>query len=77
MGPKIDINKFKHLPITEDIFVNEYEAKGIVSRDESEVKYHAWYYAEVSKNAHKSVGITQLLLAEKIGKKRKYVGTVS
>lgn len=27
MRPKIDINKLKHLPTTEDMFVDEYGAK--------------------------------------------------
>ena len=47
MRPKIDINKFKHLPTTEDMFVDEYGAKGTASRDEFDAKSRAWYYAEV------------------------------
>lgn len=73
MRPKIDINKLKHLPTTEDMFVDEYGAKGTVSRDEFDAKSRAWYYAEVLKNARKSAGITQQQLADKIGKKREYV----
>ena len=49
MRPKIDINKLKHLPTTEDMFVEEYGAKGSVSRDEFDAKSRAWYYAEVLK----------------------------
>ena len=70
---KIDINKLKHLPTTEDMFVDEYGAKGTASRDEFDAKSRAWYYAEVLKNARKSAGITQQQLADKIGKKREYV----
>ena len=73
MRPKIDINKLKHLPTIEEMFVNEYGVKGTVSRDEFDAKSRAWYYAEVLKNARKSAGITQQQLAEKIGKKREYV----
>lgn len=73
MRPKIDINKLKQLPTTEDMFVKEYGAKGSVSRDEFDAKSRAWYYAEVLKNARKSAGITQQQLADKIGKKREYV----
>ena len=62
----VDINKLKHLPTTEDMFVDEYGAKGTVSRDEFDAKSRAWYYAEVLKNARKSVGITQQQLADKI-----------
>ena len=70
MRPKIDINKLKHLPTTEDMFVDEYGAKGTASRDEFDAKSRAWYYAEV---LNKSAGITQQQLADKIGKKREYV----
>ena len=73
MRPKIDINKLKHLPTTEDMFVDEYGAKGTASRDEFDAKSRAWYYAEVLKNARKSAWITQQQLADKIGKKREYV----
>ena len=45
MRPKIDINKLKHLPTTEDMFVDEYGAKGTTSRDEFDAKSRAWYYA--------------------------------
>ena len=73
MRPKIDINKLKHLPTVEDMFVEEYGAKGTASREEFDAKARAWYYAEVLKNARKSAGITQQQLAEKIGKKREYI----
>ena len=73
MRPKIDINKLKHLPTIEDMFVDEYGAKGTASRDEFDAKYRAWYNAEVLKNARKAAGITQQQLADKIGKKREYV----
>lgn len=49
MRPNIDINKLKHLPTAEDMFVNEYGAKGTASRDEFDAKSRAWYYAEVLK----------------------------
>mgnify|MGYP004537987095 CR=1 FL=1 len=73
MRPKIDMDKIKHLPTAEDMFANEYGAKGTVARDEFDAKSRAWYYAEVLKNARKSAGITQQQLADKIGKKREYV----
>ena len=73
MRPKIDINKLKHLPTAEDMFTEEFGAKGTVSREEFDAKSRAWYYAEVLKNARKSAGITQQQLADKIGKKREYV----
>ena len=73
MRPKIDVNKLKHRPTTEDMFVDEYGAKGTASRDEFDAKSRAWYYAEVLKNARKAAGITQQQLADKIGKKREYV----
>ena len=38
MRPKIDIYKLKHLPTTEDMFVDEYGAKGTASRDEFDAK---------------------------------------
>ena len=66
MRPKIDINKLKHLPTTEDMFVDEYGAKGTASRDEFDAKSRAWYYAEVLKKARKAAGITQQQLADKI-----------
>ena len=59
MRPKIDMDKIKHLPTAEDMFANEYGAKGTVARDEFDAKSRAWYYAEVLKNARKSAGITQ------------------
>ena len=73
MRPRIDINKLKHLPTTEDMFIEEYGAKGTATRDEFDAKSRAWYYAEVLKNARKSAGITQQQLADKIGKKREYI----
>ena len=73
MRSKIDINKLKHLPTAEDMFEEEYGAKGTASREEFDAKGRAWYYAEVLKNARKSAGITHQQLAEKIGQKREYV----
>ncbi len=73
MRPKIDINKLKHLPTAEDMFTEEYGAKGCATREEFDAKSRAWYYAEVLKNARKSAGITQQQLADKIGKKREYI----
>ena len=73
MVKRIDINKLKHLPTTEDMFIEEYGAKGTATRDEFDAKSRAWYYAEVLKNARKSAGITQQQLADKIGKKREYI----
>ena len=69
MRSKIDINKLKQLPTTEEMFVKEYGAKGTIARDEFDAKSRAWYYAEVLKNARKSAGIIQQQLADKIGKK--------
>lgn len=73
MRPKIDIDKIKHLPTAEDMFISEYGAKGSTRRDEFDAKSRAWYYAEVLRNARKEAGITQKQLADKIGKKREYV----
>lgn len=73
MRPKIDTDKLKHLPTAEEMFKDEYGAKGTTSRDEFDAKSRAWYYAEVLKNARKSAGITQQQLADKIGKKREYI----
>jgi len=73
MRPKINIDKLKHLPTTEDLLVDEYGKKGTPSRDEFDAKSRAWYYAEVLKNARKAAGITQQQLADKIGKKREYI----
>ena len=73
MRTNIDINKLKHLHTAEDMFAEEFGAKGTVSREEFDAKSRAWYYAEVLKNARKSAGITQQQLADKIGKKREYV----
>jgi hypothetical protein len=46
MRPKIDINKIKQLPTTEDMFVDEYGAKGTAMRDEFDAKSRAWYSNE-------------------------------
>ena len=73
MRPKIDINKIKNLPTTEEMLAQEYGEKGTISRDEFDAKSRAWYYAEVLKSARKSAGITQQQLADKIGKKREYI----
>ena len=59
MRPKIDMDKIKHLPTAEDMFANEYGAKGIVARDEFDAKSRAWYYAEVLKNARESAACGQ------------------
>ena len=58
---------------SEELFVDEYGAKGTASRDEFDAKSRTWYYAEVLKNARKSAGITQQQLADKIRKKRESV----
>ncbi|MBE6334005.1 MAG: helix-turn-helix transcriptional regulator [Bacteroidales bacterium] len=73
MRQKIDINKIKGLPTTEEMLAQEYGEKGTISRDEFDAKSRAWYYAEVLKSARKSAGITQQQLADKIGKKREYI----
>ena len=73
MRPNIDIEKLKKLPTVEDMFQEEYGAKGTATREEFDAKSRAWYYAEVLKNARKAAGITQQQLAEKIGKKREYI----
>ncbi len=73
MRLKINLNKIKQLPTTEDMLVQEYGVKGSVTREEFDAKSRAWYYAEVLKNARKSAGITQQQLADKIGKKREYI----
>ena len=73
MRPKIDMNKLKELPTTEDLISKKYGAKGTVSREEFDAKSRAWYYAEILKNARKQAGITQQQLADRIGKKREYV----
>ncbi len=73
MRRNIDIEKLKHLPTTEQMFEEEYGARGTASREEFDAKSRAWYYAEVLKNARKAAGITQQQLAEKIGKKREYI----
>ncbi len=73
MRAKIDIKKLNALPTTEEMFEQEYGARGSVSREEFDAKSRAWYYAEVLKSARKSAGITQQQLADKIGKKREYI----
>lgn len=73
MRPKIDMNKLKELPTTEDLISKKYGTKGTVSREEFDAKSRAWYYAEILKNARKQAGITQQQLADRIGKKREYV----
>ena len=73
MRPKIDTDKLKYLLIVEEMFTDEYGAKGTASRDEFDAKSLAWYYSEVLKNARKSAGMTQKQLADKIGKKREYI----
>lgn len=73
MRRKIDIDKLKQLPTMEDMFVEEYGAKGTAMRDDFDAKSRAWYYAEILKGARKAAGFTQKTLAEKIGKKREYI----
>lgn len=73
MRTKIDIDKLKHLPTTEDMLADKYGVKGSESREEFDAKSRAWYYAEVLRDARKSAGMTQKELADKIGKKREYV----
>ena len=73
MRTKINIDKLKHLPTTEDMLADKYGAKGSESREEFDAKSRAWYYAEQLKKARKSAGITQPQLAERVGKKREYI----
>ena len=54
----------------------KYGSKGTESREEFDAKSRAWYYAEVLRDARKSVGMTQKELADKIGKKREYVALI-
>ena len=68
MRSKIDINRLKHLPTTEDMFVDEYGAKGTASRDEFDAKSRAWYYAEVLKNARKSAELPNSNLPIRLAK---------
>ena len=73
MRTKINIDKLKHLPTTEDMLADKYGVKGSESREEFDAKSRAWYYAEQLKKARKSAGITQQQLAERVGKKREYI----
>ncbi|MCF0207835.1 MAG: helix-turn-helix transcriptional regulator [Bacteroidaceae bacterium] len=73
MRPQLDINKLKSFNTAEDLFKEKYGEKGSAAREEFDAKARAWYYAEVLKEARKKAGITQLQLANKIGKKREYV----
>lgn len=73
MRPTIDIKKIQELPTVEEMFQEEFGAKGTATREEFDAKSRAWYYAEVLKNARKAAGITQQQLADRIGKKREYI----
>lgn len=73
MRTKIDIEKLKALPTSEELLTEKYGAKGTESREEFDAKSLAWYYAEVLRDARKAAGMTQQQLAERIGKKREYI----
>ncbi|MCF0196030.1 MAG: helix-turn-helix transcriptional regulator [Bacteroidaceae bacterium] len=73
MRPQLDANKLKSLSTAEDLLKEKYGTKGSSNRENFDTKARAWYYAEVLKEARKKAGITQLQLANKIGKKREYV----
>ena len=45
----------------------------LARREEFEAKVHAWYYAEMLRDARKAAGMTQQQIADKIGKKGEYV----
>lgn len=73
MRPKLDAAKLAQLPTASTMLVEKYGQTGSVKREEFEAKAMAWYYAEVLKEARKKAGITQLQLANMIGKKREYI----
>ena len=54
----------------------KYGLPGSPEREAFEAEARAYYYAECLKDARKKAGITQQLLADKVGKKRSYISLI-
>ena len=76
MRPEIDIDKLSSLPTVNELLDKKYGQKGTSGRESFDAKAKAWYYAEILRDARKSIGLTQQELADKIGKKREYIASL-
>lgn len=73
---KLNEDKLAALTDFEDVLQKKYGDADSMERKEFDAKSKAWYYAELLKDERKKQKITQLSLAQKIGKKREYISAL-
>ncbi len=75
MKTEINMDKLSCLGTADELLNTKYGFRGTPDRDSFDARAKAWYYAEVLKKTRKAAGITQLQLAQRIGKEREYIAS--
>lgn len=73
---KLNESKLTGLTTFDDVLQRKYGKEASKERKEFDAKSKAWYYAELLKDERKRQKITQLALAQQIGKKREYISAL-
>lgn len=73
---KLDKNKLAGLATFENMLQKKHGKADSQERKEFDAKAKAWYLAELLKDERKKQKITQLSLAQQIGKKREYISAL-
>ena len=72
----VDVSGKEGFVPAETVLAKEVGAHGTAEREAFDAKARAWYYGEVLKERRKELGLTQKELADNVGCKRTYIGTV-
>lgn len=73
---KLNEKKLVGLTTFDDILQKKYGSADSKECREFDAKSNAWYFAELLKEERKKQKITQLSLAQQIGKKREYISAL-
>lgn len=73
---KLNESKLAGLKTFDNVLQAKHGEAGSSERKEFDAKAKAWYFAELLKDERKKQKITQLELAQQIGKKREYISAL-
>lgn len=73
---KLDENKLAQLPTTNQLLNEKYGKEGTDLRADFDAKALAWYYGALLKERRRELKLTQLQVAEKIGREQTYIARV-
>lgn len=73
---KLNEQKLAQLSTFDNVLQTKYGEANSNERSEFDAKSKAWYYAELLKDERKKQKVTQLSLAQMIGKKREYIAAL-